>query len=215
MDVDCGEIDRLYLLAAAAIDIKPAIAGLQCGADRWRPVVSWRLSFRARHAGRGGSKHRYPECLQPAARGNSCKRVAKRRKTLCLQGGEFNRYLTAPAMTALLAGDNRGWGRRRRDGPCLRRFGPLRKDRSRFHVPVLPYSGIRHARRNLLRRSVERAGGSGATQCALAARPRPADASPTDTGNARARPGRTVGATGGATSCRPASGCLKPCANLG
>jgi hypothetical protein len=177
--------------------------------------VCRRLSFRARHAGRGGSKHRYPDAFSPQQGDTVAKELQSGEKPFVFKAENLNRYLTAPGVSRLPAGDDRGWGRRRRDGPCLRRFGPLRKDRSRFHVPVLPYSGIRHARRNLLRRSVERAGGSGATQCALAARPRPADASPTDTGNARARPGRTVGATGGATSCRPASGCLKPCANLG
>jgi hypothetical protein len=181
MDVDCGEIDRLHLLAAAA-------AGLQCGADRWRPVVCRRLSFRARHAGRGGSKHRYLDAFSPQQGEIVAKELQRGEKPFGFNG-EFNRCLAAPAVTGLLAGDDRGWGRRRRNGPCLHRLGPLRKDRSRFHVPVLPYSGIRHARRDLLRRSVERAGGSGATQCALAARPRPADASPTDTGMHGRRPG--------------------------
>jgi hypothetical protein len=33
VDVDGGEIDRLHLLAASAIDIKPAVACFQRGAD--------------------------------------------------------------------------------------------------------------------------------------------------------------------------------------
>jgi hypothetical protein len=39
VDVDAGEIDRLHLAAPAAIDVKPAIACFQCGADRRRPVM--------------------------------------------------------------------------------------------------------------------------------------------------------------------------------
>jgi hypothetical protein len=39
MDVEAGEINRLYLPTAGAIHIKPAITGFQRGADGWRPVM--------------------------------------------------------------------------------------------------------------------------------------------------------------------------------
>src|SRR5215216_5950426 len=39
MNIDGCEIDRLYLAAAVAIDLDPAIAGSKRGADRRRPIV--------------------------------------------------------------------------------------------------------------------------------------------------------------------------------